>query len=108
MEKQIFNPKASQLEITLIASIEAMEKQGWDFSHYHNNYSERMGVSIEEAEKYNRENYEFYLDVKGTSDNPVLNYGWYNQERNEYSETEETGDDAQTIKDIAELMASGE
>ena len=86
-------------------SYNELEIEGWVFDDDHESVSNALGLSFEEAKKYNNENYSIRIKVNEIGktlyyshcDNPKSKYN------NESSDSEETGNDNQTIIDIINL-----
>lgn len=106
MKTQI-NKNAAILNLTIFVSITHLEKEGWDFDGYHENTAEAMGISLDAARSYNYDNYTVELRITGTPEVPNVEYAWYNQDRNETTQFEDSGDDNLAIADITRLIDSG-
>ncbi len=115
--KTILNPNAQIIDLKIHINIELLETEGWDFHQYHLNTAEAKGVTIEQAQDYNYSNYiaEITLrggsndygtnaDIKASIETVETSISWRSIDRNENTESEPTGDDVQTIKDIINLL----
>lgn len=98
------NPAVAELDVQIHLPIQMLETQGWDFEKYHENAATALELSIDDARDYNYRKYEAVVIIEGNAGSPKTSIKWYNPERNEDTEREATGDDAQTIKDIISLL----
>lgn len=116
--KTIINPNAFELNLTVRCDIQVLETEGWDFDSYHENTAEHYGITIEQARDRNYQEYQAEITIIGGSvhhgtrasfdPNTIFTYvSWYNCNRNENTEREETGDDKKTIEDICKLIDAG-
>ena len=87
---------------TATASIEDLEKLGWEFNH--DETANAMDVSVEEAEAYNKENYDIQITVN--EDGATL-WRFVHNAKNVDCDNEATGDDEATIQDLKKLHAEG-
>lgn len=83
--------------------IKDLEKLGWDFSELYESVASTKGISEKKAEKWEKKNFYAKITVRedGTYWEPCAWNG------NEAYEKEETGDDKQTIEDLAQLDSKG-
>jgi len=105
MKKFKLNPEAKEVELRIVLGIDLLQTEGWDFSDYHSNTAEVLGMSEEDAEQYNLNNYQAEIILETRDDGNIATFvNWTGKEE---TGKEETGDDKQTIADIISLLEDG-
>ena len=91
---------------TARVEIEDLEKRGWDFTYLYEEVSNAQQISIEEAEKWEKENYCVLIDVneRGGTTYAMCQKAHYGNEC--YSQGD-TGDNSATIQDLKALYQEG-
>jgi hypothetical protein len=104
MKNYKINPAVAKFDFMLETSIQSLETEGFDFDNYHENTTKALDIDEEGARVRNYNEYSARIYLEGTPTNPETLVCWYNHQRNENTEKEETGDDEQTIKDIISIL----
>ena len=95
------NPLATDIDLTIEVSIQALEAEGFDFETYHEGTKDAKELeSIETAREIN---YNEYIAVLVLRDDKTF-VKWRGWTNNIDAELEATGDDEQTIKDIINML----
>lgn len=95
------------MERIKVATVEIkdLESLGWEFQPDYEEVSEIQGISLEEAKKYQRENYAVVIRVHDDR-STTWEYRPYNN-GNHPLDTQATGDDEKTLEDLSELYQAG-
>ena len=108
MKNYILNPIATSLELNIDVGIDVLQTQGWDFDTYHESRAEVQGITKEQAERDNIQEYTAVLTVRTNEDGELETFdAWYNYDSNETTCREHTGDDEETIRDVVSLLNEG-
>ena len=84
--------------------IEDLEKIGWEFSDLYEGVAAAQGLSLEDAEKWEKENYHIRLHNNGDG---VMWIPSHNT-AGDTGDSEDPGDSEKTEKDIQQLYADGD
>ena len=101
------NPSAVKVELRVRVGIDLLQTEGFDFDSYHENTAKHFEISVEEAEQRNLQEYSCDILFSGNNKKVKTSLSWFSHDRNESLESEPTGDDQQTIKDILNLLNEG-
>ncbi len=101
------NPLAVNFQLTITGiSIEAIEKAGFDFSQYHENYAEAKEISVLEAIQHHQENNYCKLFVSGEG-TPIVHDVWADLQGNKIGDSEPSGDSEESIQSIVRMLNAG-
>lgn len=107
-----FNPSVETLDISITVGIDTADKTGWEFSDLYEASRRRDNSTGEVVESYEaaaariKAEWSMTVVIKGDTNSPKLS--WYLEStNNECGDSEATGDDEQTIKDVIQWLTDG-
>ncbi len=107
-----FNPAVETLDISVTVGIDTADKTGWEFSDLYEASRRRDNANGDVTESYEdaaariKTEWSMTVVIKGDPKSPKLS--WYlDSTNNECGDSEETGDDEQTIKDVIQWLTDG-
>lgn len=107
-----FNPLVQTLDISITVGIETADKTGWEFSDLYEASRRRDNSTGEVIESYEdaaariKAEWSMTVNIKGDPNQPKLSW-FLTSTNNEVGDSEPTGDDQQTIKDVIQWLTSG-
>ena len=103
-EEVIVFVNGNAMPMTCKVEIADLEELGWDFQNIYEDVANAKNISVEDAEKWEKENYcvELRFDKNGGCDYLMKQF-----QGNNDSSYEECGDNKEAQKDLKKLIAAG-
>jgi hypothetical protein len=107
-----FNPAVEVLDISITVGIETADKTGWEFSDLYEQSRRRDNSTGDVVESYEdaaariKAEWSMTVVIKGNPTAPKMHY-YLESTNNECGDSQPTGDDEQTIKDVIQWLTDG-
>ena len=101
----ILNPKAREIKVTVVTTLEALESKGWEMREFYEHHVDNGDYEeLEDARKHVDENYTTCLQIRTNQEVEVFYYIKKDNDGGVESDTMPSGDNEESIKDICEMI----